>query len=214
MTPLQLAVFLEDLDILQGKDMVLKCSKWPFWSLFNLNRLKLCLATKLNMYGVFSSRKVCSVMIFNVKMWYCFWHSSYWSALTSQIVRYYHLLCELYFRRQGRWIGEKRNGINLKLGLMSLVHFIYSCFFLVSPWEGREMWFPLLHSVYKHANRAANNLLISPLVWELWSSISNNSVIPLFSKYEYFIAAQPAKPTLRQTKEDWKKKKTLLNILL
>lgn len=59
---------------------------------------------------------------------------------------------------------------------------------------------------------AANNLVISPLVWELWANISNNSVIRLFSKYEYFIAVQPAKPTLRQTKEDWKK--TLLNILL
>ena len=54
---------------------------------------------------------------------------------------------------------------------------------------------------------AANDLLISPLVWELWASISNNSVIPLFSKYEYFIAAQPAKANSQTNQGRLEKKK-------
>lgn len=60
---------------------------------------------------------------------------------------------------------------------------------------------------------AANNLLISPLVWELpqiWENISNDSVIHLLSKYEYFIGAQSAKPALRQIKKEWKNTLSIL----
>lgn len=126
----------------------------------------------------------------------------------------YHLFCELCFRRQGRWIGKKEKKLYKSETGDNRASSFYLFMFLYCVSLRKKRYDYFFFSLYTNMQiGAANNLLISPLVWELpqiWENISNDSVIHLLSKYEYFIGAQSAKPALRQIKKEWKNTLSIL----